>query len=175
MGGFVSRFDISYSATSVSGTALVLANGFSHRTDPAALVLGPSGLAYDSVHDTLFVASSTDNAIYEIPHAVTTSATISATLVFQDAVHLHGPLDLALLPNGHLLVADSDGSNADPNQPSELVEYSATGTFLGQMSIDPNNGGAFGLGVNNIGCGTVQLAAVDDNANALKIWTTVVQ
>jgi hypothetical protein len=42
------------------------------------------------------------------------------------------------------------------------------------MSIDPNNGGAFGLSVNNIGWGTIRLAAVDDNANTLNIWTTVV-
>jgi hypothetical protein len=78
------------------------------------------------------------------------------------------------LPNGHLVVANSDGSNADPNQPSELVEYTSAGAFVGQMSIDPNNGGAFGVATNTIGWGTIQLAAVDDNANTLKIWTTVV-
>ena len=54
--------------------------------------------------------------------------------------------------------ANSDGSNADPNQPSELLEYTATGTFVGQISIDPNNGGAIGLGLNNIGWGTIQMA-----------------
>ena len=50
-----------------------------------------------------------------------------------------------------------------------------TGTFLNQMSIDPNNGGAFGLAVNNVQWETIQLSAVDDNANRLNIWTTVVQ
>jgi hypothetical protein len=78
-----------------------------------------------------------------------------------------------MLANGHFLVANSDGSNVDPNQPSELVEYRATGEFLNQMSIDPNNGGAFGFAINNIGWGTFTLAAVDDNTNSLKIWTTV--
>ena len=175
LSGVVSRFDISYSATSLGATALVLATGFNHRLDPAALVLGPSGLAYDAIRDTLYVASSADNAIYEIPTASTTQATVSARLLFDDPTHLHGPLDLAFLPNGHLLVANSDGSNADPNQPSELVEYTANGEFLAQMSIDPNNGGAFGLEVNNIGWGTFRLAAVDDNTNTLKIWTTVAQ
>jgi hypothetical protein len=175
LSGVVSRFDINYTTASVGASDLVLAKGFTHRLDPAALVLGPSGLAYDSVHDVLYVASSSDNAIYQIDGAATASSTVSATLLVQDLTHLHGPLDLALLPNGHLLVANSDGSNADPNQPSELVEYTATGTFLNQMSIDPNNGGAFGLAVNNIGWGTIQLGAVDDNANRLNIWTTVVQ
>jgi hypothetical protein len=176
LSGVVSRFDITYTSGGLGATALVLADGFSHRTDPAALVLGPSGLAYDAAHDTLYVASSTDNAIYQIPTASAPhSAPVGPTLFVQDLVHLHGPLDMAFLPNGHLLVANSDGSNADPNQPSELVEYSATGQFISQMSVDANNGGAFGLAVNNMGWGTVRLGAVDDNANRLNIWTTVIQ
>lgn len=175
LSGVVSRFDITYNASQVGATALVLADGFNHRLDPAALVLGPSGLAYDAANDTLYVASSADNAIYQIPTATAPhGAPVSATLFVQDFTHLHGPLNLAILPNGHFLVADSDGSNADPNQPSELVEYTAAGQFVAQMSIDPNNGGAFGLAVNNIGWGTIRLAAVDDNANLLKIWTTVI-
>jgi hypothetical protein len=175
LSGVVSRFDLTYSPTNIEATVLVLASGFSHRTDPAALVLGPSGLAYDPIHDILYVASSTDNAVYQIPTAAAAhSSPVSASVLFDDPTHLHGPLDLTILPNGHLLVADSDGSNVDPNQPSELVEYTATGEFVGQMSIDANNGGAFGLAINNFGWGTIRLASVDDNANALKIWTTVV-
>jgi hypothetical protein len=173
LSGVISRFDITYSATSLSATATVISTGFNHRTDPAALVLGPSGLAFDSVHDMLYVASSADNAIYTIAGALTTSGPVVAGLFAQDFIHLHGPLGLAFLPNGHLVVANSDGSNVDPNQPSELVEYSAAGAFVGQMSIDPNNGGSFGVGINNIGWGTFRLAAVDDNANVLKIWTSV--
>jgi DNA-binding beta-propeller fold protein YncE len=172
LNGVVSRFDITYTPTQISATALVLAEGFNHRLDPAALVLGPSGLAYDAANDTLYVASSTDNAVYQIPTATKTNSTVTATLFFSDDTHLHGPLDMAFLPNGHLL--NSDGSNVNPNQPSELVEYTATGQFVGQMSVDPNNGGAFGLAVNNMGWGTIRLAAVDDNANSLLIRTTVV-
>lgn len=176
LSGTVVRFDMTYNATAISSTVLVLADGFSHRLDPATLVLGPSGLAYDSVHDILYVASSSDNAVYQIPTASAPHSTpVTATLLFQDFTHLHGPLDIAFLPNGHLLVADSDGSNVDPNQPSELVEYTATGQFLNQMPVDPNNGGAFGLAVNNLGWGTFRLGAVDDNKNTLNIWTSVIQ
>jgi hypothetical protein len=175
LNGVVARFDISYNASSISATVTTIATGFSHRTDPAALVLGPSGLAYDAIHDILYVVSSADNAIYEIPTAAATHASVTATTLVQDFTHLHGPLDLAILPNGYLLVADSDGSNVDPNQPSELVEYSSTGQFVSQLSLDPNNGGAFGLAVNSLGWGTFRLAAVDDNANTLKIWTSVAQ
>ena len=175
LSGTVSRFDLNYNAAQVTASAFTLASGFTHRLDPAALVLGPSGLTYDPIHDILYVASSTDNAIYQIPTAAAANGTVSASLFFQDVEHLHGPLDLTILPNGHFLVANSDGSNVDPNQPSELVEYSAAGAFLNQMPVDPNNGGAFGLAINNLGWGTFRLAAVDDNANSLNIWTTVAQ
>ncbi len=72
-------------------------------------------------------------------------------------------------------VANSDGSNVDPNQPSELVEYNAGGQFVSEFPVDPNNGGAFGLNMFNVGWGTVRIAAVDDNANTLRLWTTVLQ
>jgi len=174
LSGVIVRFDIKYTPANLSATATVIANGFNHRTDPAALVLGPSGLAYNAPNDTLYVASSTDNAIYAIPTATAAQNAVAPVLFVQDPTHLHGPLDLAILPNGHFVVANSDGSNTDPNQPSELVEYSASGQFLAQMPVDPNNGGAFGLTVNNLGWGTVRIGAVDDNANTLHIWTTVV-
>jgi len=175
LSGTISRFDITYGPTQISAGVLTLATGFTHRTDPAALVLGPSGMAYDAIHDILYVASSTDNAVYQIPTAAAPhSSPVSASLFFQDTTHLHGPIDMTILPNGHFVIANSDGSNVDPNQPSELVEYTATGEFLSQMPVDPNNGGAFGVNINNLGWGTSRLAAVDDNANTLNIWTTVV-
>ena len=174
LSGVISRFDITYSPAGASAAITVLASGLNHRADPAALELGPSGLAYDAVHNVLLVASSVDNAVYQIPNAATATTQQSATLLFSDMTHLHGPLDIAFLPNGHLVVANSDGSNVDPNQPSELVEYTAAGGFVGQMPIDPNNGGAFGLAITNIGWGTFQLAAVDDNTNTLHNWTAVV-
>ena len=104
---------------------------------PAALELGPSGLAYSASSDTLYVASSTDNAVYKVPTATTNHSTVPASLFFSDPTHLHGPLDLAILPNGHFVVPNSDGSNVDPNQPSELVEYTTAGAFLNQCPSTP--------------------------------------
>ncbi|HEY3837856.1 MAG TPA: hypothetical protein VGL72_14845 [Bryobacteraceae bacterium] len=179
LAGNVIRFDVTYDGGGQMvkvRDAVVVASGYSHRTDPAALVLGPSGLAYDEKHDTLYVASSADNAIYALQGAGQTGSTLGTGLmIFNDATKLHGPLMLSLAPTGHLIVANSDGSNADENQPSELVEFTTGGQFIGQYSVDPNNGGAFGLSVTAIGPATVRVAAVDDNANALKIFTTVVQ
>jgi hypothetical protein len=178
LAGTITRFNATYDAAGESLTiaqSVTVGSGFTHRTDPAALVLGPSGLAYDAAHDTLYVASSSDNAVYALAGVGAASASLSKTIIYQDPVHLHGPLDLVLAPTGHLLVANSDGSNVDPNQPSELVEFTTAGAFVSQFSVDPNNGGAFGLNLFNVGWGTVRVAAVDDNANTLKLWTTVLQ
>lgn len=169
LSGVISRFDITYTAAGIDATVITLADGFSHRTDPAALVLGPSGLVYNPTNDTLYVASSSDNAIYEIQTATKATSTVNAIMLFQDFTHLHGPIDLVILPNGHFLVANSDGSNANPNEPSELVEYTPTGQFLGQGPVDPNNGGAFGLATSNLAWGTFRMASVDDNTNTLSI------
>ena len=179
LSGTISRFDAVFDRdgdTMVIEQQVTVASGFHFRGDPAALELGPSGLAYDAEHDILYAASSLDNAVFAIAGAGRTQSSLgTGTMLFQDLVHLHGPLDLLLLPNGHFLIANSDGSNADPNQPSELTEYSRAGEFLAQYSVDPNNGGAFGVGVSPIGSGAVRVAAVDDNANTLQLWTTVIQ
>jgi len=179
LSGQIVRLDVTYDGggqTVGIRDTVTIASGYSHRTDPAALVLGPSGLAYDARHDILYVASSADNAIYALYGAGSATSSLgTGSMVFDDATKLHGPLELSLAPNGHLIVANSDGSNADPNQPSELVEFTTTGQFVGQSSVDPNNGGAFGVNVTSLGAGTARVAAVDDNANVLKIFTTLIQ
>jgi len=177
LAGTVVRLDVSYSHDGESLSVLAvttIGSGFNHRTDPAALVLGPSGLFYDLYHDNLYVASSVDNAVYTLTGAGAAKSSLgSGNQLFQDLVHLHGPLDITAAPNGHLLIANSDGSNVDPNQPSELTEYTFQGQFVSQFPVDPNNGGAFGLNTFPVSWNTVRVAAVDDNANMLFMWTKV--
>jgi hypothetical protein len=177
--GSVTRFDLRYSPSGEAVAALdtvIIGSSFPFSGDPAAFEVGPSGLSYDAAHDILFISSEVDQAIYAIPGAGNiTSTANTGTLVYQDLNHLHGPLDIALTPDNHLLVANSDGRNADPNQPSELVEFNLTNGFLSQFSLDPNNGGAFGLAIHNLGHGAIRVAAVDDNTSTLNMWTTVVR
>lgn len=175
LAGNVVRFDVVFTPKGpVVARTVVIAAGFTHRTDPAALVLGPSGLFYNASTDTLYVASSTDNAIYTVAHAGATTSEGAVVLFVQDLTHLHGPLDIIMAPNGDLIVANSDGSNANPNLPSELVEYTTTGTFVAQFPIDPNNGGAFGLAVMTSGT-LARFASVDDNTVKLTTWTETIQ
>ena len=175
LNGTITRLDMSFADNGESVQvldAVTIASGYNHSLSPAALVLGPSGLYYDQVNDILYVASSADNAIYAINGAgwaINTSQG-TGTVVYQDNTHLHGPIDLVRAPNGHLIVANSDGSNVDPNQPSELVEFTIDGTFVAQYSVDPNNGGAFGVGLERLSQRAVKFAAVDDNQNTLSIY-----
>jgi hypothetical protein len=41
---------------------------------------------------------------------------------------------------------------------------------LGQLSVDPAEGGAFGLNIVIATDGVVRFAAVDDNANTITLW-----
>jgi hypothetical protein len=87
---------------------------------------------------------------------------------------LHGPLGMAMAPNGHLLTSNNDAINSDPNQPSEIVEFTIEGKFVKQISMDPAQGGSFGLAVQAMGK-TVTFAAVDDATNLFLIWTLNLQ
>jgi len=72
-----------------------------------------------------------------------------------------------------LIVANSDVINSNPLLPSEYVEFTKQGKFIGQLSIDPAQGGSFGLAVNVAGQQAF-LAAVDDNTATLILWRTLV-
>lgn len=172
--GSITRFGIQLSTMKVA-KELVIASGYQHRGDANAFAVGPTGLVYDSSKDILYVASTEDNAIYAVPNAATTTSNHGVgTIVYSDATHLHGPLGMAMAPNGHLLVANSDVINSDPNQPSEIVEFTVMGKFITRSSVDPSQGGSFGLAVKVTG-NIATFAAVDDNTPSLVIFTLGLQ
>ena len=179
LNGTITRFDVTYDGGGQNVNVLrsvEVASGYSHRPDPSAMVLGPSGLAYDAALDTLFVASSTDNAIYAIAGAgAAASPQGTGSMIFNDATKLHGPVNLVLAPNGHLIVSNSDGSNVDGTQPSELVEFTIGGQFIGEFSVDDGVGGSFGIAATSLAPGIVRMAYVDDNDNTLNLAVTLFQ
>ena len=169
----VTRIDLQFplNGNPVVQSMTEIASGYLTRTDPAALVVGPTGLAYNAQTHTLYVASTGDNAIYAIQNAAfTTTDSGKGRLIYEDDAHLRGPLGLVLAPNGDLITANGDAVNPDPTQASELVEFTPSGRFVGEFSIDPTQGGAFGLAVTNFN-GILRLAAVEDITNSVDVWT----
>lgn len=169
--GTVNRLDF---AVSSSGLMLqnwkTIGSGYMHRGDPAALFVAPTGSAYDARRDILYVASTGDNAVYAIHDAATRQSTAGlGDLVYEDNAHLHGALGLAWAPNGNLLVTNNDTINPDPNQTSEIVEFTVRGQFVKEISVDPGAGGSFGLAAHSGRSGTV-FAAVDDSTATLFLW-----
>jgi DNA-binding beta-propeller fold protein YncE len=169
--GTVTRLNVSFhkGVFKVVGSPTTIGSGYAFGLDTAALVVGPAGLAYDSEHDRLYVASEDDNEIFVIKNASTTSGGGGkGTLVFSDS-HLEGPLGLIVAPNGHLITANADPTaHQDAANPSELVEFTKSGKFVREFSIDPNLGAAFAI--LNVKLDDVnQFAWVDDFTSTISI------
>lgn len=174
LSGTVSRLEL-FTPWGGKATVLdddVIAGGYVHRTDPVAFVVGPTGLALNLATDTLYVASTGDNAVFGVSNALfrRASAAMGKT-VFTDP-HLRGPLGLGFAPNGDLLTTNGDAINPDPAglQNSELVEFTPAGNFVGQYQVDAAAGAAFGFASQANGDDSFTFAAVDDNTNQLDIW-----
>lgn len=139
----------------------VVVSGLPERATRAALVIGPTGLAYES--GTLYVPNPLSNAIVAIPNALATSGGIASKLTFGRL--LHGPLGMAIAPNGDPLVAN--GLNGD------LVEITTSGHQVAEKSVDPDpaqsppgSGDLFGLAVAPGGSG-IYFGKDDTNTLAL--------
>jgi hypothetical protein len=170
--GTVVRLELRVGSDGVTVTKkTVIASGYQHQGDAVTFVDGPTGLVYDADHDMLFFASTVDNAVYAVQNAEkTTTNNGTGNIIYSDNTHLHGALAMVMAPNGDLLVANNDVINSDPTQPSEIVEFTVTGQFITQFSVDPAQGGSFGMAI-NVKHDVATFAAVDDNVPNLLIFT----
>lgn len=140
----------------------VIATGFAERTDPAALVVGPTGDGLGA-NGTLYVADSVDNRIAAIPAAlVRTSPVGQGGLTLTSGGHLNDPLGLTIAPNGDILTANGGDGN--------LVETTPVGRQVEEQQIDNNNGNGagdlFGIAVPTNHNGVL---FVDDFDNTLRL------
>ena len=116
----------------------VIASGFPERTDPNALVIGPTGVGLGR-NGTLYVADSLGNRVAAIPDALT------RTRILHDGAEtvsvggaLNDPLGLMIAPNGDIVTADG----ADGN----LVETTPGGVQVAVNDVIPDGAGdLFGL------------------------------
>ena len=171
LSGTVSRLDLAVGPSDVTVLHRTeIAVGYTHQPNAAALVLGPTGLAYDKATDILYVASTADNKIFAVPHAgKAVSFVIKGTPIFASP-HLRGPLALVFAPNGNLLTANGDAVNGDPTHPSEIVEFTKSGEFVREFNVDASQGGAFGIATVLSGYPVFNFAAVDDVPNVISVY-----
>jgi hypothetical protein len=138
----------------------VIANKIPWRDDPAALVIGPTGVALGS-NGTLYVADTLDNRIAAIPQALTrTTPAANAGTTVSVRGKLKQPLGLTLAPNGDILTTNGGDGN--------MVETTPTGKQLIARTADKKTGAGslFGLVVNS---GQNGIYYVDDGDNTLKL------
>jgi hypothetical protein len=171
LSGTVTRLNVSVSSSKVAVTSMTrIGSGYAHQPNAAAVVVGPTGLAYDIGRDTLYVASTADNKIFAIGDAGDRSSDAgTGFVVFADQKHLHGPLGLVLAPTGNLITANGDAVFSGGTQ-NDLVEFTPYGNLVATYQLDAGApGGAFGIAIT--GEDTVRFAAVDDDLNTVTVWT----
>ncbi len=168
LNGTVTRLVLDLDDPKVSIESKVsIAAGYTHMPNDAALVLGPTGLAYDAERDILYVASTADNEIFAIDGAGSRSSPAMRGRPVFAGPQLRGPLALRFAPNHHLLAANGDAVNADVLHPSEIVEFTVHGEFVREYNVDASQGGAFGL--DTLHHGPFNYAVIDDVTNNLTV------
>jgi plastocyanin len=140
----------------------VIGSGFSERTDPAALVIGPTGLGLGA-GDVLYVADSLNNRIAAIPDAAVRTTTAFAGEDVTANGTINDPLGLAIAPNGDILTVNGNDGN--------IVETTPRGTQIDHKLLDasgspPGAGCLFGLAIVPAGKGVYY---VDDCTNTLNV------
>lgn len=139
-----------------------IASSFPERTDPAALVIGPTGLGLGA-DGTLFVADTLDSRLAAIPNAVRRTADAGNGMTVAEGGALKQPLGLAIAPNGDLVTVNAANGL--------MVETTPGGKQAGARFVDVSHskngaGTLFGLAVAPNGAG---IYFVDDGNNTLNI------
>lgn len=137
-----------------------IASGFEERTDPAALVIGPTGLGLSSTGQ-LYVADTLQNRIAVISNALFREADAGAGATVSAGNALNGPLGLVIAPNGNIITMNSNDGN--------MVETTTQGRQIAVINVDTSGQGAgtlFGLALTPSGTG---IYYVDDGNNTLDL------
>jgi hypothetical protein len=141
----------------------VIGSGFSERTDPAALVIGPTGVALSKNNKTLFVADSLNNRVAAIDDPLTRNSSDNTGSTLSSGGSLNDPLGLTLAVDGDVLTTNGNDGY--------LVETRRNGkqeskTLLDDTGNPPGAGTLFGL-VDVPGQGVY---FVDDGSNTLNLF-----
>jgi hypothetical protein len=177
--GTVLRINLGTSGTQMPWieSMTVIGSGFDQRTDPAALVIGATGVGLsrsshdedkdgwsDDDHDgVLYVADTLNSRIRAISNPLFRTDSDGTGKLVASGGALNAPLGLTVAPNGHILTVNGGDGN--------IVEFNARGAQLAKELIDtgggppPGAGDLFGL----IYVPDVGVYFVDDGSNTLNL------
>jgi hypothetical protein len=140
---------------------VTIGSGFPEKTDPAALVIGPTGVALGP-DGTLYVVDTAENRIAGISNAVnrSTSAGLGNTVIKNGS--LNAPLGLTITPFKQNLLT-VNGNNG------EMLEITPAGQQVAEMSVakigsPPGAGALFGVATTGHG-----VYFVNDATNTLNV------
>lgn len=163
-GGTVTRLTLTglYGAMPELQSITVIGSGFAERTDPAALVIGPTGVGLSRNGELLYVADSLNNRVVAIPDPVFRDTSAGTGAVVTQGGGLNDPLGLAVSPEGNILTVN--GNNGF------LVVTTPNGDQINMKLLDstgtpPGNGALFGL----VPVASQGLYYVDDASNTLNL------
>ena len=121
----------------------VIASGFGEHSDPAALVVGPTGLGLGE-GGTLFVADSAANRITAVPAALGRMRSAGVGRVVTHGGALSTPLGLAIAPNGDILTVNAGDGRLVETTP---MGHQVAVRWLDRSGSPPGSGALFGLAV----------------------------
>ena len=141
----------------------VVGSGFAQRTDPAAFVVGPTGLGL-GLHGQLFVADTASNRITVINRVFTRRHSAGTGRVLTSGGFLDGPLGLAVASNGSVLTVNA--SNGRIVETRIASGRQVASRFLDRSGSPPGGGALFGLAIAPHDSGVYY---VDDAVNTLRL------
>jgi hypothetical protein len=165
-GGTVVRLDLSLRSGKppLVTRSTVVGSGFPERTDPAALVVGPTGIGVGSAGQ-LYVADTADNKINVIAHATTRGNSAGEGTTLTTGGALNNPLGLFVAPSGAVLTVNAgDGRMVVTDPAGKQIAVAV----LDASGSPKGSGALFGLILAKNGL----LFFVDDATNTLDSFTS---
>jgi hypothetical protein len=182
--GTVVRINLGVSSTRMPWieSMTVVGSGFAERTDPAALVIGPTGVGLSPSCDdsdvddcntgrgrrsepVLYVADTLNNRIAVIAHALSRDDSAGTGATLTTGGSLNAPLGLTVAEGGHILTVNGDDGF--------ITEITPEGAQIAKTLLDnsgtpptpPGNGTLFGL----VFVPRMGVVFVDDGTNTLNV------